>query len=273
MTQRPMARRGFTLIEILMAMVLLGIVGLGISRLLTSQMRFFTRSTNMRDARSVSRNALNVVRSEMRMIEPLGITAASNTSITVNVPYAMGVTCSANSGTFVPVDSLISATAVFAGYATRDTALNAQYSYVASGTAPVAGSAGDCTGVGITAIGPILSLSPALPVLPVGSPVLLYQTVTYSIGASTLVPGRDALWRTVTGGASEEVAAPISSASTINFYVSGATTSTATVPGTLSTITGIELVLVGQSERASPGTNTPESQSARVSIFFRNAVQ
>jgi prepilin-type N-terminal cleavage/methylation domain-containing protein len=270
-----MRRRGFTLTEILVAVVLLSMVGLGISRLLVSQTRFFSRATGARDARAVTRNALNIVRDEMRMIEPRGITAATTTSITVNVPYMMGVNCAASTVTFVPVDSLALANAVFRGYAYRDTALNASYTYVSSTTAPTTGLPATCSvGPGITPISNphTYVLTPALPVLAPGAPVFLYQTIRYRLAASTLVPGRTALWRDVTGGLSEEVAVPFQNTAIFRFYVNGSTTSQAAVPASLNTITGIELVLVGESERNSPGTNRPESKSVRLSIFFRNAV-
>lgn len=268
-----MRRRGFTLAEILVAVVLLGIVGLGISQLLVSQTRFFSRATGARDARSVARNALNIVRDEMRMIEPRGISAASTTSITVNVPFAMGVLCSGSTVTFARVDSLARASAVYRGYAYRDTTLNGPYTYVSSTTAPSVGTVTDCTGVGITPlVGPLLSLSPGLPSLPAGSPVLVFQTITYSLAASTLVPGRTALWRRVSGGVTEEVAVPFENTAIFRFYVNGGVTSQDAPPTNLNTITGIELVLVGESERNSPGTNAPESSGVRLSIFFRNAV-
>lgn len=270
-----MRRRGFTLTEVLIAVVLLSMVGIGISRLLVSQTRFFARATGARDARAVTRNALNIVRDEMRMIEPRGITAVTATSITVNVPYIVGIYCSISTATFVPVDSLILASAVFRGYAYRDTALNSSYTYVAGTTAPTVGVDASCTGApAITPIpgGQTLLITPAFPALSEGSPVFLYQTIRYRLAASTLVPGRTALWRDVSGGVSEEVAVPFQNTAIFRFYVSGGTTSQTAVPGTLNTITGIELVLVGESERNSPGTNAPESKTVRLSIFFRNAV-
>lgn len=268
-------RRGFSLAELLVAIVLLGLIGVGISRLLQSQMQFFQRSTGSRDARSVTRNALNLMRDEMRMIEPRGITAATTTSITARVPYAMGVYCGASTATFIPVDSLIRATAVFAGYAYRDTTLNATYTYVPSSTALSVGVLTQCTvTAGITPItnGQTLLMSPAFPLLALGAPVLLYQTVNYRLAASTLVSGRTALWRQVTGGVNEEIAVPFDASSVFQFYVSGGITAQAAVPGTLNTISGLELVLTGQSERNSPRTGAPESSGTRVSIFFRNAV-
>ncbi len=270
-----MKRRGFSLIELLIVVVLLGIVGIGITRLLESQMRFFQRSTGGRDARAVTRNAVNFLRAEMRNIEPRGITAATTTSIAVRLPYRLGVYCSASTGTFVPIDSLINATAVYAGYAYRDTASAGVWTYVTSSTAPVAGLAAACTAAspGMSTItgGSVLTLTPAVAAV-TGAPLELFQTVTYSIGASTLVSGRTALWRTVAGGSAEEIAVPISSSSVLRFYVSGGTASQGTVPGALSTISGIEFVMTAESERNSPGTNAPETSPARVSIFFRNAV-
>jgi prepilin-type N-terminal cleavage/methylation domain-containing protein len=269
-----MRRRGFSLIELLIAMVMVGIVGAGLVRMLQSQMRFFQRSAGAADARSVSRNAINIMRNEFRMVEPGGVTAASPTSITVWLPYRMGIFCSNSSGTFMPVDSLIGATAIIQGYASRSIVGSGAWTYVATTTAPATGTSTDCTGAPAIALipdGEVLSLTPALASTS-GTPLMLYQTVTYSLAASALAPGRTALWRTVTGGASEELAVPFDAASAFRYYV-GTATSQAAAPATLSTISGIEMVLLGESERNSPGTNAPETQTTRVSIFLRNAVQ
>jgi len=268
-------RRGLSLVEILIAVVLLGIVGAGIARLLQSQMRFFSQSTNARDARAVSRSALNLMRSEMRMIEPNGLVAASEDSVRVRVPYAMGLNCSLSTGTFLAVDSLTWATAAFGGYAWRDTSAGATYNYVSSTTAPnLGGLSTSCTAVSLTPIpdGRVIVLSPAIPTAVVGAPVFLYQVVTYRFAASTLVPGRTALWRQV-GGTAEEVAVPFDDDSRFRFYAAGATTAQDAVPSPINTTAGVELVLRGESERTSPGRGGPELSTTRVAIFFRNSVQ
>lgn len=269
------SRRGLSLIEVLIAIVLLGIVGVGITRLLQSQMRFFSRSTNLRDARAVTRNALNIMRSEMRMIEPTGVLAAGADSLTVYLPYAVGLNCSLSTGTFIPVDSLVWATATYAGYAWRDTADNAAYTYATGATAPANGLATSCVAAGLAAIpnGRTLVLSPAIPTAVVGAPLMLVQIVTYKFANSTLSPGRIALWRNVRGGASEEIAVPFDAGSGFRFYIAGSTAAQAAVPSPLNTIRGVEIVLRGESERTSSGSGTPEESSARLSILFRNAVQ
>jgi prepilin-type N-terminal cleavage/methylation domain-containing protein len=271
-----MRRRGLSLIEVLIAVVLLGIVGVGITRLLQSQMQFFGRSTNARDARAVTRNALNIVSAEMRMIEPRGIVAASADSFMVRIPYATGLHCTGGTATFAPVDSLVWAQAVYAGYAYRDLTAGAVTTYVAAGGSSLATAATTvCTGAGMAVVpsGRVLTVAPALPIATQGAPILLYQTVTYRIAASTLVSGRTALWRRVAGGSNEEVAVPFGTGTRFRFYVSGGMTPQDAVPGTLNTMTGVELVLVGESERSSSGTGAVERDTLRVPILFRNAVQ
>lgn len=268
-----MRRRGLSLVEVLIAIVLLGIVGVGITNLLRSQMRFFARGTNARDARTVSRNALNLTRSELRMVEPRGIVAASNDSLVVRLPYLMGLYCGANTAMFIPTDSLTLAQAQYGGYAHRDTASGSAYTYVATSTALSTGLAATCLGAGLDTIprGPRFVVSPAL-TRPVSAPIFLWQQVTYRFAESVLVPGRTALWRQAGSATAEEIAVPLDTASSFNFYTTGVTSS-ATVPNPLNTMRGIEMLLFGESERTSPGQTTPEQALQRVSIFFRNAVQ
>lgn len=269
-----MRRRGLSLVEVLIAVVLLGIVGAGITRLLQSQMRYFARTTNQKEARAVARSALNLMRTEMRMIDPRGIVAAGADSIRVRLPYATGLHCAAGVGTFAPIDSLTRATVVYAGYAWKDTTAAATYTYVASATAPTNGLATACTlaGLGTVPGGPIWNIG-ATPTTVVGAPLLLYQVVTYRIAGSTLIPGRRAVWRQPLGGTAEEIAVPFGAGTRFRFYIAGANTAQDAVPSPVTTMTGVELVLVGESERSSPGTLAPESRVSRVAIFFRNAVQ
>lgn len=269
-----MRRRGLTLVEVMIAVVLLGIVGAGITRLLQSQMRYFARTTNQQEARSASRSALNLMRAEMRMIDPLGIVAVGADSFRVRLPYATGLHCAAGIGTFAPVDSLTLATAVYSGYAWKDTTATATYTYVNSGTAPTAGLATACTlaGLGTVPGGPIWNIG-ATPTTVVGAPLILFQTVTYRIAESVLLPGRMAVWRQPLGGTAEEIAVPFGADSRFRFYIAGANVAQDAVPSPVTATTGVELVLVGESERSSPGTAVPESRESRVAIFFRNSVQ
>src|SRR5258707_15584278 len=106
------ARRGFTLIEMLVGVVIFAIVGALRTRLMTVQGRFFDRQGMGNAARNVSRASLNRVVSDFRMIEATGgVVAATSPSITIRIPFAIGVFCRNNlSGTptvlsLLPVDS------------------------------------------------------------------------------------------------------------------------------------------------------------------------
>src|SRR3954469_22608089 len=123
-------RRGFTLIELMVGVVLFAIIGAALTKLITAQGRFYDRQGMANAARNVSRASLNRVVSDFRMIEATGaIIAASPTLLDVRIPYAIGVECADNGGrthiTLLPVDSTTYATASFYGYAWRSSTTGA----------------------------------------------------------------------------------------------------------------------------------------------------
>jgi prepilin-type N-terminal cleavage/methylation domain-containing protein len=70
-------RRGFTLVELLIAMVLLGIVSMGIYRVLVNNQRVYQQQTQRIDLQQNIRAAVNILPAEFREL------AASDTDITV----------------------------------------------------------------------------------------------------------------------------------------------------------------------------------------------
>jgi len=271
-------RRGFSLIELIITIVLVAIIGAAAGRMLMSQTRFYARLAGQRDARSVTRNARNIIQTELAMVEAGGgVAAASNSSITVRMPYAWGVFCSGNTIMRLPVDSAMYAMATIAGYAIKDTTATGAFTYTATTSAPTAGTATNCTTTaGITAPvnGDYLALSPAvtLPALSgAGAPMYLYQTITYSFAASGLVSGKRGLFRQVGAGTAEEILAPFDTTAKFRFYELASTTAQTTVPA-LANIRGVELVLDAQSPKRASNRDTPEASSIRTAIFFRNRV-
>lgn len=267
---------GHTMIELAVAMVVMGVVGAAIVRLIISESRGFQAQDSAQEARKVARSAVNLLTSELRMVEVTGgVSAASPTSITFRVPYAIGIVCNNTTISTMPVDSLMFAQATFSGYAWRDTL--GVYTYVAGGSAG-AGSAANCTGQSITTLtgGKVVSLSIPLPAdAIVGNPVMLYSTITYSFGNSALLPGRMGLFRQVAGGvtstAAEEIAAPFDSTTTrFKFFVLNVDTAQSTVPASLGDIRGVELDLTGESRFTPRGRSTPKSVPTTTAVFFQN---
>jgi prepilin-type N-terminal cleavage/methylation domain-containing protein len=277
------SRAGFTLAEVLVALVLTAVLGAAATTTFVSQSRFFDRQDKVGAARGVSRSSLNMVLSEVRMVERSGgVAAAEADSITLNVPYAMGLYCgilaSVMSLSILPVDSLTLAEAGYSGYAYRTSATT--YTYAPSTVQPVGGLAPSCTGAGVNlvpVVGGVVNVPlginpPPNPALKAGTPVLLYQRVSYIFRASTSVPGAIALWRSVhdSGDAPEELVAPFAPTAGFGYYVGDvAVAQSSVIAGSLNQITGIELTLDGTSER-------PESDGSyqvtpySTSVYFKN---
>jgi prepilin-type N-terminal cleavage/methylation domain-containing protein len=275
-------RRGFTLAELLVGMVILGIIGVALSTLILSQSRFYDNQAQRRRARFVSRAAVNAALSDLRMVEATsGIVSATPTQVVVRVPYAMGIACGHAAGpetlALFPVDSTLYANAGFSGFAWRDSLGN--YTYVEAGAAIGVGAAGTCTAAGVTPLptSNVVTVTPvgfpaAYPVLTeVGSPVLLFQRMTYEFKASSTMPGRTALWRTIVAtGQTDELVAPFDTSAKFRFFVVGSDTAQSAVPVPAISIRGLELDFNSQSEHAPEGSGAVNTSQVVTAVFFNN---
>jgi prepilin-type N-terminal cleavage/methylation domain-containing protein len=279
-------RAGFSLPEVLVATVLLGLIGGALIKMVTSQMRFFDNISAVRGARSVARNSMNVLLSDLRVVQDAnGVTSASTSSITVSVPYRFGVVCgNAPAGApgktvvrMLPADSAMLALAKYAGYGWRDTL--GRYTVVPTLTAPDASNSTTCTDSLIKPVtingrsSTIFDIVPLIPVAsapPSGAAVFFYQTITYSFAASTLYPGTIALWRNQTNGVNEELMAPFDTSAKFKFYTLGSDASSTTVPANLNSIVGLDIVLTALGTRTVAGQNAPAQAKMVSSVFFKN---
>jgi prepilin-type N-terminal cleavage/methylation domain-containing protein len=294
MTTPRQSRRGFTLIEIAIALIIVGIIGAAFTKLLTSQSRFFDQQTNLRKARSVARNSMNVMLSDLRMVQDSGgidSAASDGKLIRIKVPYRFGLVCATN-GTIttvsmLPSDSSVVAMANYAGFAWRDT-LTGRYTIVprpssATADAPLtSGSPSRCTGTGVGQANlqtfvvngrtsDVLDLNAAAATGAQSvSPVFFWQRVSYSFKASNAYSGYLGLYRDVEGATSEELLAPFDTSARFRFYTSGADTSIV-VPPAVSSIVGVDLVLNAISSRVvSDNINSHSMSKVRTSVFFKN---
>jgi prepilin-type N-terminal cleavage/methylation domain-containing protein len=290
--KRLKAPRGFTLVELMLALLVSAIVGVALLRMTLSQGRFMAQQEAWRSARSVSRSGVNRLASDLRMVETGGgveAAAAGGQDFTVRVPYAFGVMCATAGGvttlSMLPVDSAMFAAAGFSGFAWRKT--DGTYTYQQAGVAlAVPGTPGLCTAAlprPVTILGSVNGspigwtanvtgalVGPGAPP-PVATIFFLYRRVRYEFKASVAVPGRLGLWRTmVTGGNTEEIAAPFDNGARVNFYVLDNPVAQAAVPASLADIRGFELVLNGMSENTPQGSTAPKTANVTMSVFFEN---
>ena len=257
-------RRGFTLAELLVGMVVLGVIGAALTRLFLSQSRFYDQEAQLRRARLVSRMAINTMLSDVRMVEATGgLVSATPTQVTMRVPYAMGVVC-ANTGaqttlSLWPVDSTVYATAGFSGYGWRDSLGNV--TYVEAGTAVANDNASLCVAANVVTLpgGRVVGVRPPLPAT--------LPTVT-AVGTTV------ALWRTtVVTGQTDELVAPFDTSAKFRFFVVGSDTAQAAVPSLLTNVRGLELGLTSQSDRAPEGATAPRQAQVVTAVFFNNQLK
>jgi prepilin-type N-terminal cleavage/methylation domain-containing protein len=274
------ARRGFSVVEVLVALVIGAIVGNTVLKLLVRQSEFHSRLRTTREARAVSRGGLNALLGDLRSVEPSGgVVGAAPTVLTVRVPYAFGITCDENTFVIQPVDSLEFAASPPTGYAYRTPA--GAYVYRENESITRAGSASDCTNRNInmpgTEVDSVYNVTAGLPtndpaIATSGTPVLLYRTVAYSFAASTAVPGQTGLWRMITStGERQEIAAPFHASARFRYIQrSNSDLALDAAPALLSDLVGVELRLVGLSERPMQGGDAVARDSMVTAVFFRN---
>jgi prepilin-type N-terminal cleavage/methylation domain-containing protein len=283
-------RRGFSLVEILTALVILSIIGVAMTKVLLSQTRGYQYDNGGRRSRTAARSAMNILITDLRMTQDNGgvtaLDATNNRSVDVRVPIAFGVVCS-TSGTNVimaiaPVDSFQYSTMRFGGYAVRD-ATTGIYSYVSGGTIATADPS-NCHGgpkiyadtvtmggrqgkvVQITTTGSLPSGTTA------GSMAMIWQNVRYAFAASKIYSNRLGLYRiTYTAAAADtnELIAPFSATARFNYYVSKGTP-TSTAPADLNSIIGLQIYLAAEAADTVPGRTGPKKSPLTTAVFFKN---
>ena len=298
MTPRPsIRRRGFTILEIITALLIISIIGLSMTKLIIGQTRSFQFENGARRARAAARGAMNILITDLRMTQDdAGVTyvdATNNRRIDVRVPIVFGFVCEITSASvvisLVPVDSFQVVSSKYGGYAVRDS-VTGRYTYVpaTSGDTIQTANANRChAGPNVYAdtahvggrTGGVFIASPAPPgITGIGSPVFVWQTVTYEFKSSGVYPGRYGLYRVVRGRAnsdtlSEELISPFNASAHFAYYTSPATTNdvpTTTAPGSLNSIRGFQIYLPAESSDTMPTRNSPQQANLTTAVFFKN---
>ncbi len=291
-------RRGFTIVEIITSLTIIAIIGLAMTKLILGQTRSFQYDNGARRARAAARSAMNILITDLRMTQDNGgvssVDATNHRRVTVRVPTVFGFVCELTGtgivASLVPTDSFQLATGKYGGFAVRDS-VSGIYSYVnaTAGDTITATNLNRCrAGVNIFADtarvagrqGGVFVMSPAPPgITAVGSPMFVWQTVSYEFKASNIYPGRLGLYRTVLGrantdSASDELIAPFKSTARFSYYTMNPYGTRdvpfAAPPASLNNIRGFQIFLPAESSDTMPTRNTPQSTSATTAVFFKN---
>jgi len=271
-----MTQRGFTLVELLVGSMVMAILGTALVRMLVGNSRFASQQEAAVSARRAARSALNVMAPELRMAD--SVIAVSRDSVRLLVPYAFGMACRSTVSpsrthiALLPADSLAYASAQVGGLAWRDS--TGIYRFVTGITVTTTGSS-LCPQDSIRVVpgGRTIYVSP-MTAAQVGSVLYLYQTVTYKFAASSMLPGRRGLWRQAGSAGAQELVAPFDTAASFRCLVGARLVPVNCPPaGGVSAVRGLQLRLVGASDRIPEGQATPERFELTTSIPFVNGLQ
>jgi prepilin-type N-terminal cleavage/methylation domain-containing protein len=284
-------RRGFSLVEIITALVILSILGVAMTKVLLSQTRSYQYDTGGRRSRTAARSAMNILITDLRMTQDYGgvtaVDATNNRSIDARVPIGFGVVCVVGAGGVVmalaPVDSFQYASMKFGGYAVRD-ATTGIYSYVPGGSISSADPSNCHGGPKIYADtvtmggrqGKVVQVTGTVPTGTVaGSMAMIWQTVRYQFDTSKVYAKRAGLFRIVTSASppdTNELVAPFSWTARFKYYttMNPKDTAKATAPADLNTIRGIQIYLAAEAGDTVPGRTGPKKSPLTTAVFFKN---
>lgn len=283
--QRVTRARGFTLIEMMVALVITGLVMTTLYRMLTANQRFYRSQSSILDVQENMRAAAQILPGEFKGLDASGgdIIAMSDTAITIKADRGLRFVCAAPDKTNGYV--IVANNTAF-GYrapdATRDSLLIFRDADVRVGTddswlhAPIAATASaNCTngtaGTRYTVTGLVGGIS-KLDSVWVGSPVHYFEVVNYRLYND----GTGVWWLGVRGytggtwGSTSPIAGPLRPTTGINFKYWD---STGTITATPAQVAQMRVTVRGLSTQAIniPGRVVAQyADSLSTRIYLRN---
>ena len=288
----PRGRAGVTLVELMVAVVIMGILTTVLWQLVRSQSSFVAFESQREDAQDNARAALDILAGDLRAAPPRGIIDAQAQSLVLAIPKAWGVVCNtASTGTqmdvvFPPLPAdAFTVTATSGSGLMVNTSATSTPSWLPRPTADAARAVVDAAVAQNLAV---CTSNPAgnglmvyrftgsnFPAAAMGQAVMFYQVVKYDVGASE---GRQWVRRsTALTGANaftmSPMAGPLKSADALAFtYYSGAAATLVAAPGTVTaTLDALSRVKV-KVTTASAGTYNGKSteQADSSAVLLRN---
>jgi len=290
---RARGTAGFTLVELVVAILVSSLVAGIIFQVLSGQGRFVAQQTAREESLQNARGALDVLGSELRAVHPQGLVIAESDSVEFYAPRAWGVVCAAVASGASQV------TAIFPDV--PDMSFDADGSGGLPPTAGVQFALGDplttdwpaasVTSLTKRSISDCAAIAPGahnvrvvrfttsstLPAVPAGTRLYYFQRVRYSLGSDASVPGTWVLRTAGSTGATlvqKPFAGPVpaSGANRLRFmyYRNGVSTPVARL-GTPAERRQARSIGVRITTESQPSQGGPrQSISDSVTIYLRN---
>ena len=292
--QAPRGRAGFTLVEMLVALVITALLTTVIWQLVRTQSRFVAFESQREDAQANGRAAVDIVAGDVRAALPQGIISAKDSVLVLALPKAWGVLCAtntaismtavfptmapdaftvlANGGTGVVVNTAATSTPIWLPRPALDNTRATVTAIAAANAAAV------CT----TATGTVSAYTLTgtnFPIGAAGTLVSLYQLVRYDVGQS-----EGKWWVRRSNGINADntfsmvpLAGPVFARDSMRFtyYTGAAATLANPAPGTavatLDQLSRVKFKVVTVSSGAYGGTSSVNRDST--TILLRNRVR
>jgi prepilin-type N-terminal cleavage/methylation domain-containing protein len=262
MPRRAHPRSGFSLIELLIAMAVSGVVILGVITLVISENKQLSQAREMGDSWLTLRSAMEVLAYDLRQSSATGgdLSALSSTGFTVRAKLGSGVICATSANGYAVTDV---GGAFTAGDSVQILSVTANPSWVLAKASTVGnpGTVGPaaCAYDGSSPTSGVRLVSnPAGAAI--GSLMQPFRSVAYGVVTSS---GRSWLGRSVAGGSWEIVTGPLSSSGlSLTYYTAGGATTT-----TASDVAAVRITLRGESYgRTNLRQRMTDTVSVRVAV-------
>lgn len=290
---RPDGRAGFTLLEILIALMVSGLVVTGIFEVLQGNSRFVELQSAREEVQQNARAGLDLIAGDLRAVPPGAIIDMQPNRIRVMQPRAWGVLCntltpaSTTAWAVFPADVVPTET-VFGrphwGLGVEQSpdllAHTGVYRFVA---APTLATSGDpCDAIQPVSSAQRVRLGFSTPgsafvaadSVPAGAKVMVYEEVRYDVAASAgSIPGdwiRRMIGYSGTTPNMQPMAGPVPAAGALEFtYLQADGTTAALTPAQVRQI-GIRVVTQSRANTMHGGTLGPEVDTASTRVYLRN---
>ena len=286
------ARGGFTLVELMVALLISSVIVAVVFQLLNSQTRFVAVQGGREEAQQNARGALEIVAGELRGAFPAGLVAGDAQSLTFMQPRLWGIVCGGAASTvdlLVPVtgavDQLVdgAGTGILFNTAAPGTAATwnpdpanpvVPRAVVTSATLLGAGAQGNCVGRGAAGNVQTVQVTSNQAIAAMTAPdqtAVLYSLTTYQMGVAD---GRTWLQRSFGTGAfnPQPLAGPLRDGHGFRLaYFAGTPAAEVNVagnPALLRTVRMVQVQVVSESRSRLDGR--VQSDSGVVTVMLRN---
>jgi prepilin-type N-terminal cleavage/methylation domain-containing protein len=194
----PRRRAGFTILELMVALIILGLLTTVLFQLVQTQSRFVAFEGQREDAQSNGRATLDIIAGDIRAVLPQGLLVAKDSVLVMALPKAWGVVCATNTATQLSAVFPSMAPDAFTVMANGGTGLMVNTSATSTPnwaprptldnnrptvTAIAAAAAGTCTNTA-GAVSAYTFTGTNFPISSAGKLMVLYQLVRYDAGQS-----------------------------------------------------------------------------------------